>query len=164
MFTLVSFNLNDMKKSACFPGSFDPFTKGHEDIIRKGLGLFDEIVIAVGINSTKNYLFPLEKRLQHIKSCFQDEPKIRVITYQKLTVEMCKDEGCNYILRGLRDVKDFNYEVPIALMNRDMTEIETVFLVPDTSLFAINATIIREIYKNGGKIDKYVTNFDQLVN
>lgn len=153
-----------MKKSACFPGSFDPFTKGHEDIIRKGLGLFDEIVIAVGTNSTKNYLFPLEKRLQHIKSCFKDEPKIRVITYEKLTVEMCKEEGCSYILRGLRDVKDFNYEVPIALMNRDMTEIETVFLIPDTALFAINATIIREIYKNGGKIDKYVTNFDQLVN
>ena len=163
MYTLVSFNLNDMKKSACFPGSFDPFTKGHEDIIRKGLGLFDEIVIAVGINSTKNYLFPLEKRLQHIKSCFQDEPKVRVITYQKLTVEMCQDEGCNYILRGLRDVKDFNYEVPIALMNRDITEIETVFLIPDTSLFAINATIIREIYKNGGKIDAFVTNAQQLV-
>ncbi len=153
-----------MKKSACFPGSFDPFTKGHEDIIRKGLGLFDEIVIAVGVNSTKNYLFPLEKRLQHIKSCFENEPKIRVITYEKLTVEMCKDEGCSYILRGLRDVKDFNYEVPIALMNRSMTEIETVFLIPDTALFAINATILREIYKNGGKIDKYVTNFDQLVN
>jgi pantetheine-phosphate adenylyltransferase len=150
MFTLVSFNLNDMKKSACFPGSFDPFTKGHEDIIRKGLALFDEIVIAVGVN--------------HIKSCFEGEPKIRVITYQKLTVEMCKEEGCNFILRGLRDVKDFNYEVPIALMNRSMTEIETVFLIPDTSFFAINATIIREIYKNGGKIDKYVTNFEQLVN
>ncbi|MDR0802483.1 pantetheine-phosphate adenylyltransferase [Fluviicola sp.] len=153
-----------MKKIACFPGSFDPFTKGHEDIIRKGLNLFDEIVIAVGVNSNKNYLFPLENRLKHIKSCFENNPKIRVITYQKLTVDMCREEGCNYILRGLRDVKDFNYEVPIALMNRSMTEIETIFLIPDTSLFAINATIIREIYKNGGKIDKYVTNFEQLVN
>jgi pantetheine-phosphate adenylyltransferase len=152
-----------MKKNACFPGSFDPFTKGHEDIIRKGLNLFDEIVIAVGVNSSKTYLFPLEKRIQHIKSCFENEPKIRVVHYQKLTVDFCKDENCSFILRGLRDVKDFNYEVPIALMNRSMTDIETVFLIPDTTYFAINATIIREIYKNGGKIDKYVTNFDVLV-
>ncbi len=152
-----------MKKSACFPGSFDPFTKGHEDIIRKGLGLFDEIVIAVGVNSSKTYLFSLEKRIQHIQSCFKNEPKIRVVSYQKLTVDFCLEEGCNYILRGLRDVKDFNYEVPIALMNRSMSNIETVFLIPDTSYFAINATIIREIYKNGGKIDKYVTNFEVLV-
>ncbi len=153
-----------MKKSACFPGSFDPFTKGHEDIIRKGLTLFDEIVIAVGVNSSKTYLFPLERRLAHIESCFKGNPKIRVITYEKLTTEMCLEQGCSFILRGLRDVKDFNYEVPIALMNRSMTDIETVFLIPDTSLFALNATIIREIYKNGGKIDKYVTNFDVLVN
>lgn len=152
-----------MKKSACFPGSFDPFTKGHEDIIRKGLNLFDEIVIAVGVNSSKAYMFPLEKRIKHIQSCFVNETKVRVVSYQKLTVDFCKEEGCNYILRGLRDVKDFNYEVPIALMNRSMTEIETVFLIPNTDFFAINATIIREIYKNGGKIDKYVTNFDELV-
>lgn len=152
-----------MKRIACFPGSFDPFTKGHEDIVRKGLPLFDEIVIAVGVNSTKNYLFPLEKRLAHIQSCFAGEPKIRVVTFNTLTVELCKQEGCTHILRGLRDVKDFNYEVPIALMNRSLTAIETVFLIPDTSLFPINATIIREIYKNGGKIDAYVTNFDKLV-
>lgn len=152
-----------MKRSACFPGSFDPFTKGHEDIVRKGLPLFDEIVIAVGVNSTKNYLFESEKRLAHIASIFKDEPKIRVVAFNMLTVDLCKQEGCTHILRGLRDVKDFNYEVPIALMNRSLTEIETVFLIPDTSLFPINATIIREIYKNGGKIDKYVTNFDKLV-
>lgn len=153
-----------MKRSACFPGSFDPFTKGHEDIVRKGLPLFDEIVIAVGVNSTKSYLFDSDKRLNHITSIFKDEPKIRVIAFNSLTVDLCKQEGCTHILRGLRDVKDFNYEVPIALMNRSLSEIETVFLIPDTSLFPINATIIREIYKNGGKIDKYVTNFDKLVN
>lgn len=153
-----------MKRSACFPGSFDPFTKGHEDIVRKGLPLFDEIVIAVGVNSTKSYLFDSDKRLNHIASIFKDEPKIRVIAFNSLTVDLCKQEGCTHILRGLRDVKDFNYEVPIALMNRSLSEIETVFLIPDTSLFPINATIIREIYKNGGKIDKYVTNFDKLVN
>lgn len=153
-----------MKRSACFPGSFDPFTKGHEDIVRKGLPLFDEIVIAVGVNSTKNYLFESSKRLEHIASIFKDEPKIRVVAFNILTVDLCKQEGCTHILRGLRDVKDFNYEVPIALMNRSLSEIETVFLIPDTSLFPINATIIREIYKNGGKIDKYVTNFDKLVN
>lgn len=153
-----------MKRSACFPGSFDPFTKGHEDIVRKGLPLFDEIVIAVGVNSSKSYLFESEKRLEHIKDIFKDEPKIRVVAFNMLTVDLCKQEGCTHILRGLRDVKDFNYEVPIALMNRSLSEIETVFMIPDTSLFPINATIIREIYKNGGKIDKYVTNFEKLVN
>lgn len=152
-----------MKKVACFPGSFDPFTKGHEDIVRKGLDLFDEIVIAVGVNSQKNYLFSSKNRIEHIKSCFEDTPKIRVVEFNMLTVDLCKQEGCTHILRGLRDVKDFNYEVPIALMNRSMSAIETIFLIPDTSLFPINATIIREIYKNGGKIDKYVTNFDKLV-
>ena len=152
-----------MKRIACFPGSFDPFTKGHEDIVRKGLDLFDEIVIAVGVNSTKNYLFPSDKRLDHIRSIFKGESKIRVMEFNMLTVDFCRQEGCTHILRGLRDVKDFNYEVPIALMNRSLSEIETVFLIPDTSLFPINASIIREIYKNGGKIDKYVTNFEILV-
>ena len=152
-----------MKRIACFPGSFDPFTKGHEDIVRKGLDLFDEIVIAVGINSTKTYLFPGDKRLEHIRSIFKGEPKIRVMEFNMLTVDFCRQEGCTHILRGLRDVKDFNYEVPIALMNRSLSEIETVFLIPDTSLYPINASIIREIYKNGGKIDKYVTNFEKLV-
>lgn len=152
-----------MKKIACFPGSFDPFTKGHEDIVRRGLELFDEVIIAVGVNTSKQSYFPLEKRLQHIQSCFPDTANLRIATFEGLTVEFCKNNGCTHILRGLRDTKDFNYEHPIALMNRTMTAIETVFLLPDPSLMAINSTIVREIIKSGGKIDAFVTNSNELV-
>lgn len=152
-----------MKKTACFPGSFDPFTKGHEDIVRRGLELFDEVIIAVGVNTSKQYYFPLDKRLNHIKSCFPGIQNLSIETYEGLTVEFCKKRACTHILRGLRDTKDFNYEHPIALMNRTMAEIETVFLVPDPSLMAINSTIVREILKSGGKIDAFVTNSNELV-
>lgn len=150
-------------KKACFPGSFDPFTRGHEDVVRRALGLFDRIVIAIGQNSSKNSLFTAESRTKHIRSVFADEPRVEVVPFSGLTVDFCKEHGCTHLLRGLRDTKDFNYEQPIALMNRTMTSIETIFLLPDPSLLAINSTIVREIYKNGGKIDAFVTNVDQLV-
>lgn len=150
-------------KKACFPGSFDPFTKGHEDVVRRGLTLFDSVIIAVGHNSSKQSLFSIESRLAHIRSVFSDELRIEIMTYSELTVSFCKKNGCTHILRGLRDGKDFNYEQPIALMNRTMAEIETVFLLPDPSLLAINSTIVREIFKNGGEIDAFVTNAEQLV-
>lgn len=150
-------------KKACFPGSFDPFTKGHEDVVRRGLTLFDSIVIAVGQNSSKQSFFSLESRLTHIKSLFSDEPRVEVATFSGLTIDFCKEQHCTHLLRGLRDNKDFNYEQPIALMNRTMSALETVFLLPDPSLLEINSTIVREIYKNGGKIDAFVTNVEQLV-
>lgn len=150
-------------KKACFPGSFDPFTKGHEDIVRRGLSVFDRIVIAVGHNTSKNTLFSLDKRMAHIRSIFGDEARVEIETYSELTVTFCERTGCTHILRGLRDVKDFNYEQPIALMNRTMANIETVFLLPDPALLAINSTIVREIWKTGGKIDAFVTNTEQLV-
>lgn len=150
-------------KKACFPGSFDPFTKGHEDIVRRGLTVFDRIVIAVGHNTSKSTLFPLESRLAHIRSIFGNEPRIGIESYSELTVAFCARIGCTHILRGLRDNKDFNYEQPIALMNRTMANIETVFLLPDPALLAINSTIVREIWKTGGKIDAFVTNTEQLV-
>jgi pantetheine-phosphate adenylyltransferase len=152
-----------MKTKACFPGSFDPFTKGHEDVVRRGLVLFDEVVIAVGVNTSKSPYFELEKRLAHIQSLFEQEPRVLVQTFSGLTVTFCKANGCTHILRGLRDAKDFNYEQPIALLNRDMEQIETVFILPAPELMAINASIIREIHKSGGEIDKYVTNVHQLV-
>ena len=151
-------------KKACFPGSFDPFTKGHEDVVRRGLTLFDTVVIAVGHNSSKQSLFSLETRLAHIRSLFSNEPRVLVETFEGLTIDFCKQQKCTHLLRGLRDGKDFNYEQPIALMNRTMSDIETVFILPDPSLLAINSTIVREIYKNGGKIDAFVTNAAQLVN
>lgn len=150
-------------KKACFPGSFDPFTKGHEDVVKRGLTLFDSILIAVGHNNSKQPFFSLESRLAHIRMLFSEEPRVEVATFTGLTIDFCQEQQCTHLLRGLRDNKDFNYEQPIALMNRTMSHIETIFLLPDPSLMEINATIVREIYKNGGKIDAFVTNAEQLV-
>lgn len=152
-----------MKKIGLFPGSFDPFTKGHEIVVHKSLPLFDEVVIGVGVNSTKSYLFPLEKRIKHIKALFKDIPKVRVEQFQKLTVDFCKDIHASHIIRGLRDSKDFQYEKSIAHMNKSISGIETVFFLTDQEYSAINASIIREIHKNGGPIEAFVTNPELLV-
>ena len=150
-------------KKACFPGSFDPFTKGHEDVVQKALGLFDEIVIGVGYNTSKTPYYLLESRIEHIKFLFQHEPRVVVKTFTGLTITFAQSEGCTHLLRGLRDVKDFNYETPIAVLNRQMSGLETVFILPEPSLFAINSSIIREIQKSGGNIDAFVTNASKLV-
>lgn len=152
-----------MNKIGLFPGSFDPFTKGHEAVIRKSLTLFDEIIIGVGENSTKNYMFPLDKRLDHIRSLFKDTSKVRVEVFHTLTVNFCKEVGAQFIIRGLRDSKDFQYEKSIAHMNLSISGIETVFFLTDQQYSAINSTIIREIHKNDGPIDAFVTNVDILV-
>ena len=99
-----------MKRIGLFPGSFDPFTKGHEAVVKKALLLFDEVIIGIGTNTSKNYLFSLEKRKEHIRSLFPDESNVKIETYQKLTVDFCKEIGAGYIIRGLRDSKDFEYE------------------------------------------------------
>lgn len=152
-----------MKKVGLFPGSFDPFTKGHEVVVKKSLQLFDEVIIGVGVNSTKNYLFPLDKRMAHIESLFENEPKVRIGQFQSLTVDYCKDLGANCIIRGLRDSKDFQYEKSIAHMNYDISGIDTVFFLTEQRYSAINSSIIREIHKNNGPIDSFVTNPDLLV-
>lgn len=152
-----------MKKIALFPGSFDPFTKGHESVIAKAIPLFDEIVIGIGINSSKNYFFSLENRLKHIQSIYASVPTIRIETYQKLTVDFCTDIDAKYILRGLRDTNDFEYEKAIAQMNWNLSGIETVFFMTDPAVAPISATIVREIAKNNGTIDAFVTNASILV-
>jgi pantetheine-phosphate adenylyltransferase len=152
-----------MKRIAVFPGSFDPFTKGHEAVVRKALNLFEEVIIGIGVNSTKNYQFTLEKRTQHITSLFSASDHIRVVNYQKLTVDLCKAEGAQFIVRGLRDSKDFEYEKPIAQMNEALAGIETVFLLTNQEYSAISSSIIREIYKNEGDITQFVTNAHLLV-
>ena len=163
MCILVSSSWNQTYEKSLFSRFIRSFYKGHEDVVRRGLTLFDSIVIAVGHNNSKQSFFSLDSRLAHIRSLFSDEPRVEVTTFTGLTIDFCKEQQCSHLLRGLRDNKDFNYEQPIALMNRTMSTIETVFLLPDPSLMEINSTIVREIYKNGGKIDAFVTNAQQLV-
>ena len=152
-----------MSKTGLFPGSFDPFTKGHEAVVRKSLDLFDKVIIGVGINSKKQYLFDLDKRIAHIEKLFEDESRIEVKRFQMLTVNFCKEIGADFIIRGLRDSKDFQYEKSIAHMNFSISNIETVFFLTNQEYSAINSSIIREIYSNGGPIDAFVTHPDLLV-
>lgn len=152
-----------MKKIGLFPGSFDPFTKGHEDVVIKSLTLFDEVIIGIGINSSKNYFFDLNKRISHIESLFENYPTVKIMTYQKLTVDFCKEIGSDFIVRGLRDNKDFEYEKSIAHMNQQISDIETVFMLTAQKYGAINSSIVREIVRNNGNIDAFVTNADLLV-
>jgi pantetheine-phosphate adenylyltransferase len=149
------------KKIGVFPGSFDPFTKGHEAIVKKALTLFDEVIIGIGINQNKNYLFSLDKRSAHIKSLFEGLP-VQVLSYEGLTVNFCEKNKATHIIRGLRDVKDFDYEKSIAQMNLALLPIETIFLLTDLKYSAINATIVREIYKSKGDISAFVSNVNAL--
>ncbi len=140
-----------MDKIALFPGSFDPFTKGHENIIDRALPLFDSIIIAIGRNSSKGSFFSLEKRLAMIEHLYKNEPKVKVDHFDGLTVNYCKEAGAKYILRGLRTASDFEYERAIAQTNRKMDpEIESVFLLTTPELTPINSTIVREIIRHGG--------------
>lgn len=150
-------------KKGVFPGSFDPFTKGHESVVRKAIELFDEIIIGVGINTSKQYLFDTDKRLAHIASLFEDNPRIKVQSYTGLTVKFCQEVGAQYLVRGLRDSKDFGYERSIAQMNLEISDIESLFFMTIPEYAAINSTIVREIYKSGGEIHKFVTNPEILV-
>ena len=118
-----------MEISAVFPGSFDPVTKGHINIVERGLKLFDKVIIGIGNNADKKYMFTLEERLDFITRAFNNEPKIKVLTYEGLTVDFCEKVGADFILRGLRNPADFEFEKAIAHTNRKLSEIETVFLI-----------------------------------
>src|ERR1700722_3407667 len=140
-----------MAHVAVFPGSFDPITKGHESIVLRALPLFDSIIVAIGSNSTKTSMFHLEKRKLWLEQTFAPHSKIKVVDYSSLTIELCRQHGANYILRGLRSVTDFEYESNIAKMNRMMEPgIETVFMLALPEFSGIHSTIIREIVKHGG--------------
>ena len=145
------------KRIALFPGSFDPITKGHENILRRALPLFDEIVIAIGKNSSKQSYFTIEQREKWIKQVFANEPKVRIETYTGLTIDFCKKMDARYILRGLRTSADFEFEKSIAQNNNVMApEIETIFILPIPELSAINSTIVRDIVRNGGDASPFV--------
>ncbi|AUC15309.1 pantetheine-phosphate adenylyltransferase [Tenacibaculum sp. SZ-18] len=137
-------------RRAIFPGSFDPITLGHFDIIERGVTLFDELIIAIGINADKKYMFPLEKRKQFIEEAFKNEPKIKVVTYEGLTVNFCKEIGADFILRGLRNPADFEFEKAIAHTNRKLSEIETVFLLTSSGKSYISSSIVRDVIRNNG--------------
>jgi pantetheine-phosphate adenylyltransferase len=148
-----------MARKAVFPGTFDPFTLGHESVVRKALPLFDHIVIAIGQNSKKISYFDLEKRINWIRETFQGEAKIEVDSFGGLTLDFCKKKGCDYILRGLRNPTDFQYESSIAQMNHAMKpEITTVLLICEPRFAAINSSIVREIHRSGGDISQFVPN------
>ncbi|MEW7292541.1 pantetheine-phosphate adenylyltransferase [Aquimarina sp. 2304DJ70-9] len=143
-------------RRAVFPGSFDPITLGHYDIIERSLTLFDEIIIAIGINADKKYMFSLEERKHFIKESFKGEPKIKVMTYKGLTVDFCKEQNANFILRGLRNPADFEFEKAIAHTNRQMSEIETVFLLTSSGKSYISSSIVRDVIRNGGDVSGLV--------
>lgn len=150
-------------KKGLFPGSFDPFTKGHEAIVLKAINLFDEIIIGIGINSNKKYLFDTEKRIIHIKELFKNYPTVKIGTYQKLTVDYCKEIGANNIIRGLRNSTDFEYEKPIAHINTAISGLETVFFLTDEKYSSLNSSIIRDLYLNKVDISPFVTSPELLV-
>lgn len=137
-------------KRAIFPGSFDPITLGHSDIIQRGISLFDELVIAIGENAEKHYMFSLEERMRFISEAFADQPRIRVMTYTGLTVDFCKKVEADYILRGLRNPADFEFEKAIAHTNRKLSEIETVFLLTASGKSYISSSIVRDVIRHGG--------------
>lgn len=146
-----------MKKTAVFPGSFDPFTVGHEGIVRRALSLFDNIIIAVGANALKKSYYSLETRKEMIRKVFRDEPRIKVDHYEGLTVDYCKKHGAHYILRGLRTAADFEFERAIGQVNRALDSgIESVFLLTIPEHTPINSTIVRDIIRSGGDASKFV--------
>ncbi len=146
-----------MKKTAVFPGSFDPFTIGHEGIIRRALNLFDVIIIAVGANALKKNFYSLETRKEIIRKVFLDEPRVTVDHYEGLTVDYCKKNGAGYLLRGLRTAADFEFERAIGQVNRSLNPtIESVFLLTVPEHSHINSTIVRDIIRSGGDASKFL--------
>ena len=148
-----------MKRIAVFPGSFDPFTVGHQNIVLRAMLMFDEIIVAIGENSQKKYMLSLEKRKAIIADAFKGVEQVKVESYSGLTVDYCSAEEAKFILRGLRNSRDLDSEQPIAQMNKKLDDsIETVFLVNAPEFSAINSSIVREIYLNGGDVSDFLPN------
>jgi pantetheine-phosphate adenylyltransferase len=146
-----------MKKIAVFPGSFDPFTIGHEAIVIRALGLFDEIIIAVGANALKKSYYSLATRKKMISKVFQNEPRVRVDHYEGLTVDYCKKNGARFLVRGLRTAADFEFERAIGQVNKSIApEIESIFILTVPEHSYINSTIVRDIIRSGGDASRFV--------
>lgn len=146
-----------MSKIAVFPGSFDPITVGHVELVQRALPLFDRIIVAIGVNSQKKYLFSLEERLHWLEQVFKDEPKVEVGQFEGLTAHYAKEIGAQYLLRGLRNASDFDYEKTISQLNNIVGEgIETLFLISQPAYSHISSTIVREIIKGGGDASPFL--------
>jgi pantetheine-phosphate adenylyltransferase len=147
-----------MKRIALFPGSFDPFTKGHEDIVLRGITLFDEIIVAIGYNSQKSSrYFPIEMMVDRIGQTFAGDERIKVITYSELTAELARKLGARYLLRGLRNTTDFEYENSVAQVNRLLNhDLESVFLITSPEFAAVSSSIIREVHRYDGDVSKLI--------
>ncbi len=146
-----------MNKIAVFPGSFDPITKGHESIIKRAIPLFDKIIVAIGNNTEKKHYFSLEKRLYWLEQVFKDEPTIVITQYEGLTVDFCRKNGANFILRGLRTSADFEFERSIGQINKQIyPDIETIFLLTTPEYTALNSSIVRDILLHGGDASSFV--------
>ncbi len=144
------------ERVALFPGTFDPFTVGHESLVRRGLDLMDSIVIAIGVNDAKQSYFPLEKRLEMIRDYYRTEPRVRVESYASLTVDFAREVGARYILRGIRSVTDFEYEKTIADMNRTISGIETFLLFTEPALTHISSSHVRELLRYGHDVSAFM--------
>ena len=145
-----------MRGPALFPGSFDPFTLGHADIVKRALGLFDEVVIAVGYNEQKSGWMPVEERVASIKKLYADEPRVRVESYTGLTVDFAKEQGITVIVRGGRTTADFEYEMQLADMNRRLTGIETVLLPASPELASLSSSVVRELAHFGHDVSEFL--------
>jgi pantetheine-phosphate adenylyltransferase len=143
-------------KKAIFPGSFDPFTLGHHSIVKRTLAFMDEVIVGIGINEGKRSLIPVEKRVDMIRRLYADEPRVKVEAYSGLTVDFAREQGAEFIVRGIRTVKDFEYEEGIADINRKLTGIETIFLFTEPELASVSSSVVRELLHYGKDVSMFL--------
>ena len=143
-------------RKAIFPGTFDPFTLGHHSIVKRTLAFMDEVIIGIGYNDQKHCLLPIEKRLESIRKVYADEPRVKVLAYSGLTVDFAQEQGAEFMVRGIRSVKDFEYEENIADINRKLSGIETIFLFTEPELSAVSSSVVRELLRYGKDVSTFL--------